>query len=137
VREVFREPFDPEKTFVVFRGMKIAGKPLRVGDTFPRHAVPLRRLRQLYDSRMLGYPGETGRQRVRPTSPVRVRLGAGSAAAMPVPPVPIPDGWRDLEWLEMRALATRFTKAAAPTREECIEAIETELLRRERRREPT
>jgi hypothetical protein len=136
MREVFREPFDPGKTFVVCRPVRLGGRPLAVGAVFPRDRVELRRLRQLYDSRMLGYPGETGRQRVRPTSPVRVRLGAGSAAAMPVPPVPIPDGWRDLEWIPMQVLARKFTKATAPTREECIEAIETEIMRRERRREP-
>lgn len=144
-RVPWRTTFNPERDFVVRRPLTVAGRLLARGDPFPKTAIPLRRLRQLYDQRVIHYPGETPGARIdkRPTG-----LGAAIAAAMagfsqaepepePEPPadpaapvVAIPDDWRALSWPKRRALAALLTDAPVANAVQVEAAITAELERR-------
>lgn len=127
----YRDEFNPEKAFLVLRAVRMDGEDLTIGSVFPRNAVPLRRLRQLFDQRKLGYAEETGRQRCLPPNPRRPVL-IGYAAPMPEPPVEIPEGWRALPWPMLRSLARRFAKVPPANKMEAEDAVAAELERRAR-----
>lgn len=90
----FRSAFDPDQSFVVRKPMRLAGEDLRAGSTFPKHRVTVRRLRQLFDSRYLAYPGETGRDLVKAGMPerfgkwMRSMRGAAAPEAQDTPTAP-------------------------------------------------
>lgn len=156
-RVPWRTTFNPERDFVVRRPLTVAGQLLARGDPFPKTAVPLRRLRQLYDQRVIHYPGETPGARIdkRPTG-----LGAAIEAAMagfcqvepevePATPddltasagvagdafterrdVIVPDDWRGLSWPKRRALAALLTDEPVANAAQVEAAITAELERR-------
>ncbi|HEY5412055.1 MAG TPA: hypothetical protein VIJ94_15140 [Caulobacteraceae bacterium] len=71
MRAQFRADFDPEASFVVRQAMRLSGSELAPGSDFPKAAVTTRRLRQLFDSRLIAYPGEDGRDLAKPPAPRR------------------------------------------------------------------
>lgn len=71
MRAAFRSDFDPDQAFIVRKPLRLAGVDLAPGAEFPKDAVPTRRLRQLFDSRLLAYPIESSRDIIRPSAPHR------------------------------------------------------------------
>ena len=53
-----RELFDPTKTFVAARNIILHGKLIKIGEVFPKQKVNHRRLRQMYEQRLLNYSEE-------------------------------------------------------------------------------
>jgi hypothetical protein len=76
----FREAFDPDRDFIVRRALRLSGADVPVGATFNKTLVPTRRLRQLFNQRVLAYSDETGRDLARPPHPDLRRPPAGRRA---------------------------------------------------------
>jgi hypothetical protein len=58
-----RPRFDREQDFIVVRSMLAAGKNFAAGDPFDKALVPERRLRQMYDLRILDQVAPPPRRR--------------------------------------------------------------------------
>jgi hypothetical protein len=55
----YREPFDPDRDFVVARSLRVQGQDLGPGDPVDKTKLSLpRRLRQLYDQRQINMADE-------------------------------------------------------------------------------
>jgi len=128
-RQKFRAPFDAAKVFIALRPLKIDGITVRPNERFPRDAVTMTRLRQLFDGRFVGYPDEPPKTRFLPVNPQRVRVDG--LRAQPYPPS-IPPNWRDLPFQARQQLAALFSKVFPRASEEVEVAIEAELARRAR-----
>lgn len=48
-----REEFDASRSFIARRAMRVGGVDYRDGEDFDKHAVPIRRLRQLFENRKI------------------------------------------------------------------------------------
>ena len=144
----FRDSFDPAQDFIVKRPIRLSGEDLKPGSVFDKTRVPLRRLRQLFDSKLLAYPGETGKEWNKPVNPSRERLGGGnfspdapapaakaSPAGVPAPDdalaaIEIPEDWERMPWYLRVQLAAKFSKVRLPNKAEAHKAIQDELDRR-------
>jgi hypothetical protein len=144
----FRQVFDPAAIFVARKAFKVSGREVAVGVVFDSKSVPLRRLRQLFDTRFLGYEGEPGALANLPLNPDRPRLGdlikldeartaadaeaaqrrAEAQAALPF----IPADWAVLAWPKLLQLASQFSKVPVRNKLEATAAVEAEVLRRAR-----
>lgn len=144
----YRDAFDPAQTFIIRRPLRLNGEDLQPGKPFDKTRVPLRRLRQLFDQRMLSYPTETGREWNKPPNPKRERLGDGTwspeappsaEASSPAPEprsadprdaIDIPEDWVRMPWYLRVQLAAKFSSIRLPNKAEAHAAIEAELERR-------
>lgn len=52
----FREDFDRDRSFVVLRAFDLGGQRYVPGQSVDKSLFTVRRLRQMYDMRWLGYP---------------------------------------------------------------------------------
>jgi hypothetical protein len=137
MRARFRDAFDAEQVFIVRRPLRVNGEALPAGAEFPKTAVKLRRLRELFDQRVLAYPGETPHERARPVNPVRLRLpDAYWRAPPPEPPqapawdIAIPDRWQYLKWPHLLALAASLSSRPIRTKRDVFASITAEEKRR-------
>lgn len=116
MRAQFRADFDPAQSFVVRRPVRLSGVHLEPGAPFPTHTVSVRRLRQLFDSRIIAYPGEDGRDLTKPPAPKRFGKWAspGGKANERVQPHPdIPDIAKAREPAHMPTSITQRATIAA------------------------
>lgn len=158
-RAPWRTTFNPEREFVVRRRITVGMTILKPGDAFPKTEVTLRRLRQLYDQRVIHYPGETPGAPLdfaRRASGLSADVGGADAdGAEPAPEdaeapsqaptasagvagdqftsrasVDIPDDWQGLSWPQKRALGALLTDDPVTNKAEAEAAIAAELERR-------
>jgi hypothetical protein len=133
----FREPFNPDARFVVVHQMKVSGRELTMGARFPKKAVSQRVLRKLFDSRRIGYEGETGRQRAKPPAPRsnmhRTTLDRPAPAVVATLPGEIPENWREFKARDLRTLLADLRPGMTfVNRIEMVDCIEAELAQRAR-----
>lgn len=139
-RVPWRTTFNPDREFVVRRGPLTvgAGVTLKVGEAFPKSEVTLRRLRQLYDQRVIRYPDEDPGahlaydRRASGQAPVETAPGEPEPepVADPRDAVEIPDNWAELPWPQRRSLAALLTDDKVVNGEDAEAAITAELARR-------
>lgn len=98
----YREPFNRHRDFVLSRPLTIQGASLGIGDPVDKSKLTDRRLRQLYDTRMIDYaPGSTAS---KPTN--------GHVAP---PPLIVPRGRNPLDGApEEKAARQAFSRQAPP-----------------------
>ncbi len=79
LRRVVRETFDPDRDFVLTRALPVAGRSFGSGEVLDKGLVTFRRLRQMYDARLIKFselpPSRAQRVRLQRTRVRRVRLG--------------------------------------------------------------
>lgn len=91
-RAVKRPPFDPRYAFVVTptagrRDITVSGARLAAGAVLDKNTVDGRRLRQMYEARLISVaPGHAP----LPAQPRRLRRAVGPGAAVPPPVVAAP-----------------------------------------------
>lgn len=131
----FRSTFNPDREFIVRRPLTLGDRALVPGDVFPKTEVALRRLRQLYDQRVIRYPEEIsghviasrrGIAAQAPESPVPAQV----APAAPEDQTDIPEGWAGLPWAQRKALGMKFGAKVTSSAQAVHTAIEAELERR-------
>ncbi len=152
-RTAWRKEFDPEKTFTVRRKVTVGGKRLSPGDSFDPTLVTVRRLRQLYDQRIIQFEGDTPGKLIREFRSLppskrrsdRIIIDDPYSQA-PVEPTPeelaeqerlearsvidIPDDWATLSWNARRALAKSLTDDTVKNGDAAAEVINAEIARR-------
>lgn len=138
----YRQQFDPARDFVIVRQIKLDGEVLEPGQTFRKTRVSIRRLRQLFDQRAVGYPNETGRDRCRPPHPKRdilrkdwsdEQIAADNGVALEPKregEIEIPQDWRLLKWPALLHLASQFSAVRVMNKLEAEASIVAELNRR-------
>jgi hypothetical protein len=105
---IWSDPFDRERTFVVRRPLRCAGRDYKAGEIFDKTRVSTRTLRQLFDCRRLGMAdedlvpelanGHAGNGNGDGSAGEADKpAGTGGGAGAPVV------NWRTLPWLELRA----------------------------------
>jgi hypothetical protein len=122
MRAPWRKTFDPERDFTVRRPVTVGGQKFAPGDAFDKTLVTRRRLRQLYDQRIIHFRGDAPGQRLVPER-ARRRPKAETA-------VPIPADWATLPWTTRRALVHAVAGVWPKNGEEAAAAIAAELQRR-------
>ncbi len=139
-RVAWRTTFNPERDFVVIRS--IFG--LKRGSVFDKSLVTERRLRQLFDQRVIHYPGEqpgaitdvARRARRGGGAPLLVQLVEAAGFGAPTDhlvargAVEIPADWATMPWNDRRALAAQLTDDPVKNGDQVTAAIEAELARR-------
>lgn len=140
MRAQFRDDFDPERVLEAARTFICAGRRYSPGVAFEKADVPLRRLRQLFNRRLLRYPGEDPRQMCKPSAPERFGRWAKTASMLrpSAPPVdaeaqalpPIPEGWESLPWFSLRAVTSKLFGVRPANKEEASALFKAEIARR-------
>ena len=131
-RPIWRKDFDSRYEFVAIRPLRFAEGTVLVGERLDKAAVPTRRLRQLYDARMIDIAGTP--LVVAEPSPPPMPESPGDVVP-PSPPAaeggprdvdlgPLPVGWRTSSSTAAKALAARFTGIDAPTRLAALAALD-------------
>lgn len=82
ITRYFREDFDRGRDFIATRGFTLSGRNLNPGDLIDKTALPTRRLRQLYDRRLVAYA------KVSPAA-MKLLQYPGEPVGSPPPPVPV------------------------------------------------
>lgn len=125
MRAPYRGRFDPEREFVARRAFGSGVATVRGGETIDKTRYSLRRLRQMFDARMIQYPGETPGGIIRPEPP-----------APPSDPMPertaveIDDDWEGLSWQKQLSIASKLEPGVQHNRAQSIELIKAEIARR-------
>ena len=128
MRAPWRKTFDPERAFTVRRMFTCAGVKFAPGDAFDKTLLTTRRLRQLYDQRVIHFAGDQpGAKIVRRRAPDDDVIGPTSD---PRDAVEIPTDWADLTWNERRSLAVQLTAEKVRNGADAAAAIGAELRRR-------
>ena len=143
-RSHYRQVFDPERSFIVVKAIKLSGRDLRVGARFPRKSASAQLMKRLFETRHIGYGNETGKDRCKPVSPeVHLKKGGTLEANFENRKVRIgsevvlmrPGGVRTTGGIskarELRILLKSvFPDLTFVNRIEMVDAIEAELARR-------
>lgn len=130
MRAPWRKAFDPERDFIVRRKVTCGGEKFVPGDVFDKTLLPTRRLRQLYDQRVIMFSGDKpGQKIVRRKRPLADDDVIGPTVH-PNDGVNIPHNWETLPWNERRALAAQLTTARVVNGPDAAAAITAELERR-------
>lgn len=133
MRASWRKTFDPSLDFVVRRRTTLGGRTLEPGEAVDKTAMNLRRLRQLYDQRVIIFAGDTPGAYIPPVQAEASDAPETEAVADEFPErtaVVIPEGWRDMHWQSQRSLALQVTDFALGNKADAVAAIELELTRR-------
>lgn len=129
-RTPWRTTFDPTREFVVRRQITLGAVTYLPGMDFPKTEVPLRRLRQLYDQRVIQYPGERPGARLDRPDPLTASAGVAGDAFTERRDVLVPGDWAELPWPKRRALAALLTDQPVKSAADAAAAISAELERR-------
>jgi hypothetical protein len=131
MRASWRKTFDPSLDFVVRRRVTLGGRIMEPGEAVDKTVMNLRRLRQLYDQRVIIFAGDKPGAYIPPaTAEDEPETEAVSDDYPERTAVLIPADWRDLHWQTMRGLAAQITDLTLSTKADAIAAIELELTRR-------
>ena len=131
MRASWRKTFDPSSDFVVRRRTTLSGRMMEPGEAVDKSGLTLRRLRQLYDQRVIINSGDTPGAYIAPAKPVNKPKAEVVFDDHPHrTAVVLPDGWRDLHWQSMRAIAAQITDLTLNNKADAIAAIEMEICRR-------
>lgn len=130
MRAPWRKTFDPDREFTVRRKFSCGGEPFAPGEAFDKTLVTVRRLRQLYDQRVIYFKGDTpGAKIVRRKRP-SVDDDVIGPTTHPNDGVDIPHDWEGRSWNERRALAMQLSPGKIANGPDAAEAITAELARR-------
>jgi len=133
MRASWRKTFDPSLDFIVRRRTTLGGRTLEPGEAVDKTVMNLRRLRQLYDQRVIIFAGDTPGAYIPPARSEAIDEPETETVADEFPQrtaVVIPDDWRDLHWQSMRAVAAQVTDLTLSNKADAVAAIELELTRR-------
>ncbi len=140
MRAQFREDFDPERSFEANRSFTCDGRDYSPGEAFEKTSVPVRRLRQLFNRRLIRYPHEDPKRIFKPGAPERfgrwkqpgatLRHAAPQTAAKAESLPPIPEGWDSLPWFSLRAVTSKLFGVMPATKDEASALFRAEIARR-------
>ena len=108
---IWQDKFDRERTFSVNHPFTCGGKKFAAGDIFDKTLVTTRRLRQLYDKRLL---------LMRPEQSADLLASDGNIT------VPVTD-WTQLSWLAMRKYVAEQTGVWPSNKAQATELMEAKL----------
>lgn len=114
-----RLDYDPDGEFIVRRKTTVAGLTFEAGDIFDKTLVTRRRLRQMFDQRVI----------VRPLF-AEPRLQREPVDEDPSTLPPIPEDWETMHWTQRRKLAAEISGGEIPNNETAVSIIAKELERR-------
>jgi hypothetical protein len=138
-RAIWRNKFDRDRDFVVRRMVTVQGQTFGPGNAFDKTLVTTRRLRQLYDQRVIMFSGDTPGAIIpkaavpKRTSAERKPNGNGTDKTPPADhrsAIEIPADWADIAWPDRLALAKKLTEETVRSGHQVRAIIEAELARR-------
>ncbi len=129
MRAPWRKAFDPTREFVARRKVTCGGTSFAPGDAFDKTLVTTRRLRLLYDQRVIMFEGDRPGEKIARRRPVADEDVIGPTTH-PNEGIEIPHDWESLSWNERRALAAQLTADKVKNGPDAAAAITAELQRR-------
>lgn len=126
MRAPYRGRFDISREFVARRGFRGGPGFVQAGDAIDKGDFTHRRLRQLYEARIIKYPEETPGA-IMPQVPEEIPDDFPERTA-----IDIPDDWRDMKWPQMRSLASSIEPGKAKDTKSALAIINNEQARRAR-----